>query len=212
MKAGKKTASRRGRKPRDWSAQLAKLGSRGVFTRQEAIAAGLPPAAVARLAASGAINRVGRKLFVYPDCRIDPGTLDFVVACETMGVKAAIGGLSALFHYNLTNQAPVRIWLLVPAARKTSNSIYRLLRTTAALTLEVISVDHYRIVTLERAIVEAFRYSTKIGLETAFAAAKAAITERRTTPAKILKAAQRLNLEPFILKHWEALLALEGPA
>ena len=211
MKPGSTKARKRGRKPRDRSAQLAELGRLGVFARADAIRAGLPPATISRLAASGAIQRLGRKLFAHPDCRIDPRLLDYVVACETMGPQAVVGGLSALFHYNLTDQVPTRLWLLVPATRQTSNRMYRLIRTTTDLALEVLSVDHYRIVTLERAIVEAFRYSTKMGLDTAFGAARTAIVDGRTTPAKILKAAQRLDLGRFLLKYWEALLTLEGP-
>lgn len=211
MKSAKNRLVKRGRKPSDRKAPLAKLRSLGVFTRRDAVDSGLPPAAVSRLVVSGVIQRLGRNLFIHPDCRIDARVLDFVVACEALGAEAVVGGLSALFHYNLTDQVPSRIWLLVPAARKTTNRMYRLIRTTEDLTLEVSSIDHYRIVTLERAIVEAFRYSTKIGLETAFAAAKTAISDGRTTTAKILKAAQRLHLEPFILKHWEALITLGGP-
>jgi predicted transcriptional regulator of viral defense system len=173
---------------------------------------GLPPAALARLVTRGDLEKVGRNLFLHPEAALDPHTIDFAVACELLGPGAAIGGLSALYHYQLMDEAPSRVWVLVAPVRRTRQRRYRLLRTTTPLDIATEAQRHYRIASIERAIVEGFKYERIWGLQTAFGAAKAAIDGHMTTPARMLAVARELALEAVILKHWEALLAFEGPS
>ncbi len=207
-----KATSRRGRRPTDRSALLAKLQAIGLFTRQDATKMGLPAAALSRLARRGEIEQVGRNLFMHPQAAIDAEAVDFAAACDLLGPEAAIGGLSALFHHRLIDEAPSRIWVLVSPGQRTRQQRYRLLRTTIPLDVEIETRSHYRIATLERSVVEAFKHERIWGLETAFAAAKAAIDTRQTTSAKLLASARELGLDSAILKHWEVLLAFEGPS
>lgn len=203
---------RRGRRPADHSAQLAELRAVGLFDLAAAHALGLSPATVYRLVATGALSRVGENLFIHAGADIDPQAVEFTVACKLLGPHAAIGGLSALLYYQLTDSGSTdRLWLVVPPERKTRRSMYRLIRTTTPIDLEVEThAPGFRIVTLERAIVEAFRFASKFGLETGFTAAKMAFGDGRTTAGDLLHVARRLGLEQFVLRHWEALLALEG--
>jgi hypothetical protein len=62
-----------------------------------------------------------------------------------------------------------------------------------------------RIAGVERALVDAFRYSTKLTLEHCFLAARRAFKANITSPTKVLALARKLYLERFILKYWEAL-------
>ncbi|MDE3269665.1 MAG: type IV toxin-antitoxin system AbiEi family antitoxin domain-containing protein [Pseudomonadota bacterium] len=59
---------------------------------------------LSRWASSGKLYRVGRGLYMHPDCPIDPAELDFAVACKHFGEQAGIAGASALFHYGLITQ------------------------------------------------------------------------------------------------------------
>ena len=65
MKPGSAKAPKRGRQPRERSAQLAELRRRGVFARADAIRAGLPPTTISRLAASGRIASRVDGMFDY---------------------------------------------------------------------------------------------------------------------------------------------------
>ena len=62
-----------------------------------------------------------------------------------------------------------------------------------------------RMASVERALVDAFRYSTKVTLEHCFLAAGRAFKSGLSSPAKVLRLSRILSLEKFILKHWVAL-------
>ena len=86
-----------------------------------------------------------------------------------------MGGLTALFHYNLTSQAPKQTWVLVPPEKRVTSKSFRLIRTKKSLDIGVIEDDSFRIVSIERAIVEGFKLGSKIGERTAIKAARIAI-------------------------------------
>ena len=69
--------------------------------------------------------------------------------------------------------------------------------------------DHgcYRMTNIERTLVEAFRYASKIGLRIAFHATRTAIKEKQTSIEKIHRQAKKLKLEKFIERYWEALIS-----
>ena len=203
----------RGRRAIDRSAVLTELRDKGLFDLDAARQLGLAPTTVDRLVAAGTLIRVGEKLFVHAESGLDPQAVEYAVACRLVGEKATVGGLSALRHYQLTDSGTAGpLWLLVPPEKKTRRPLYRLIRTTTTLDLEVVDeAPGYRLVTIERAIVEAFRYASKFGLETAFMAAATAFRERQVTAGNLLQVARTLGLERFILPQWEALLALETP-
>ncbi len=154
----------------------------------------------------GDIVRIARNLYRHVESDIDPAVEDFVVACAKFGPKSAIGGLSALFAYHLTDQAPRQIWVLVPPEKMSRSRLYRVIRTKSNLKKGIESHSGYRIATVERAIAEAFRYAPKIGFETVLRAARQAIRDRHTTAEKILRQGRDLGFERYIIKYWESLV------
>lgn len=116
-------------------------------------------------------KRVSRAIHLHPgaDLETDVG---FQIACTKSGPEAAIGGLSARFHYNLAVQVPGPPWVMVPTERKTRESEYKLIRTKVGLDKGVATENGYRIVLLERAILEGLKFITKIGERTAVKAAQ----------------------------------------
>jgi formylmethanofuran dehydrogenase subunit A len=60
-------------------------------------------------------------------------------------------------------------------------------------------------VTIERAIIEAFRYSTKMGYQTALTAARTALKERKTSEKRLNETARQLGLWSVMIKNWEAI-------
>jgi predicted transcriptional regulator of viral defense system len=159
----------------------------------------------------GKITRLAPGLYCHPDFRIDPAELDFAVVGALFGPKSVIGGMTALFHYQLIEQVPSQIWMMVPQSTRSGNRLYRLVRTQTEPTVGVEDRGLYRITNLERTLVEALRYSSKIGLRTALRATRTALAERRTTLEKIMRQARALGLARVVERHWEALVP-EGRA
>ena len=116
--------------------------------------------------------------------------------------------MSTAALFSTGSETPLISWieLLVPPTREASNDRYRCIRTKADLGVSIEDHGLYRIVTAERAIAEAFRYATKMGLETAIKAARTAIRDKLTTTAKVLKVARALACENHMMKHWEAII------
>lgn len=197
--------SPRGR-PSKKVASLGKLKPLGIFRLRDAKKVGVSQQTLSRLVQEGRIIRLDYDLYRHPESSIDPATEDFAVACAKFSRESAIGGLSALFHYNLTDQAPRQIWVLVPPTVISRNPRYRCMRTKSSLAVGIVEHRTYRITTIERAIAEAFRFATKLGLETAIGAARQATRNKQTTAAKILKMARALGYESHLLKHWEAII------
>ena len=66
--------------------------------------------------------------------------------------------------------------------------------------------QYYRIVTLERAILEGLKFITKIGERTAVKAARDALAKRQTSELKLGKAAKELGLESVLIKYLEVIV------
>ena len=83
---------------------------------------------------------------------------------------------------------------------------YKLIRTKTRIDKEIIDEKGYRIVTVERAVLEALKFITKIGGRTAIKAARDSLAQRRTTEAKLARAAKELGFEQVLAKHLEVIL------
>lgn len=185
--------------------QETKLKKLGIFTLSQAEDLGLSQQELSRLVAAKKLKRVSRGIYLHPeaDLEVDVG---FQIACAKFGPEAAIGGLSALFHYNLTEQVPGHTWIVVPAERKTRESRYKLIRTKVSLDKCIVTEHGYRIVSLERALLEGLKFITKVGARTAVRAARDALAKRQTTELKLGKAAKELGLESVLTKYLEVIV------
>ncbi len=186
---------------------LEKFKKRGVFRTADAIKTGISQPSLSRLVSEGKVTRLGTGFYIHPESSLAPEERDYAVACAKFGPKSVIGGMTALFHYNLIEQVPHRVWVMVPYTTRTTHKLYRCIRTKTNFAEGIEVYRTYRITNLERTLVEAFRYASKIGLRLAFHATRTALREKRTTLEKIHRRAKKLNLEKFIERHWEALVA-----
>lgn len=177
----------------------------GVVSHVEAQKLGLSKPMLSRLAASGRLLRIRRGYYVHPDSKLDPRHYDFIVACRHFGPNSVIGGLSALFYRGLTEQAPKKVWVLVPYDQKTKHSLYRLIRTRTKPKVGVEDHGRFRIANLERTIIEGLRYASKIGARTAIRAARTAIADGRTSEMKLARQATELGLRAVIERYWDAI-------
>ena len=182
----------------------AKLKKLGIFSILQAVGLGLTQQGLSRLVAAQKLTRVGRGLYIHPDADLK-GDIGFQVACAKFGPKSAIAGLSALFHYNLVEQVPGHIWIVVPPEKRSSEAGYKLIRTKISMEKCIVSTNGFRIVSLERAVLEGLKLSTKIGERNAIKAARDALAHRRTTILKLGKCAQELGLEKVLQKYIEVI-------
>lgn len=185
--------------------QETKLKKLGIFTLPQAEDLGLSQQELSRLVAAEKIKRVSRGIYLHPEADLE-ADVGFQIACAKFGPEAAIGGLSALFHYNLAEQVPGHTWVMVPTERKTRESRYKLIRTKVSLDKGIVTENGYRIVSLERAILEGLKFITKIGERTAVKAARDALAKRQTTELKLGKAAKELGLESVLTRYLEVIV------
>lgn len=185
--------------------QETKLKKLGIFTLSQAENLGLSQQELSRLVAAKKIKRVSRGIYLHPAADLD-ADVGFQIACAKFGPEAAIGGLSALFHYNLAEQVPGHTWVMVPSERKTRESGYKLIRTKVSLDKCVVIENGYRIVSIERAILEGLKFITKIGERTAVKAARDALAKKQTTELKLGRAAAELDLESVLGKYLEVIV------
>ena len=176
----------------------------GIFTLARGKEIGLSQQDISRLVAAKDLKRVSRGIYVHPDAKLDQDA-GFQIAFARLGPDAAIGGLSALLHYNLAEQVPGEVWVLVPPRKKTRVRGYKLIRTKTRLDKEIVDEKGYRIATIERAVLEGLKYITKIGERTAFKAARKSLVNRQTTEMKLAKAAKELGLESVLAKYLEVI-------
>lgn len=185
--------------------QEKKLKKLGIFNLLQAEDIGLSQQELSRLVVAEKIKRVSRGIYLHPEADLD-ADVGFQIACAQFGPKAAIGGLSALFHYDLVEQVPGHTWIIVSTERKTRKSGYKLIRTKVSLDKGIVIENGYRIVSLERAILEGLKFITKIGERTAVKAARDALAKRLTTELKLGKAAKELGLESVLTKYLEVIV------
>jgi len=181
------------------------LKSLRVFRAKDAIKAGVSQPTLSRLTAKGRIVRLDHGIYHHIETEVDQSNIDFIIACHRLGEDSVIGGLSALFHYVLIPQVPQQLWILIPHENRGKFPNYRIIHTKNDLTVGIEDHLDYRIVTIERAIVEAFRYASKMGYQTALTAARTALAEEKTTEEKIHKTAKDLGLWKVMVTNWEAM-------
>lgn len=189
------------------SNQISKSKSLGLLTaRQMQKHLGISQATLSRLVKEGKVHRLGHGIYAHPATEIPPEEIDFAVACARFGPNSAIGGLTALFHYGLTNQPPSQIWVIAPPEKSDHNKFYRALRTKTSPTEGINEFRFYRMTNIERTIIEALHFSTKLGLRTAIGAARSALQQKLTTEKKLGEMATKLKLRPVLEKYWESIV------
>jgi predicted transcriptional regulator of viral defense system len=182
--------------------QLKKLGP---FSVAQAKEVGISHQELSRLVKEEKILRVDRGVYIHSRASF-PREIDFQIACKKFGPNSAVGGLTALFYYNLADQVPGQTWMIVPPEKRASSKMYRLIRTKTPLDIGIVERNGYRIVSIERAIIEAFKYASKIGERTAIKAARIAIKRRQTTLKKIGMMAKDLGLDSYLTKYFETIV------
>lgn len=186
---------------------IQQLSQSVTFGLKDAARVGISRTTVARLVGSGVFTKIARGVYSVSESEPLGDAADFAIACKRFGPKSVIGGLSALVEYNLTEIVPQQIWVLVPPTVQASDSHYRLLRTKRDLSEGIISKDGYRITSIERTLVDALIFVSKIGELNAKTAIIKAIRQKQTSQKKIFQLAEKIDALPILDKHWQSILA-----
>lgn len=137
---------------------------------------GYPRVALTRLVRQGALLRVGRGIYALPGRDVsEHGTLAYVASKYP---QSLICLLSALQVHQLSTQLPFEVWLGIPNkahAPKLDYPPLRLVRLSALALVNGVEVHHIdgvpiRITSVERTLVDCFKFRNKIGLDVALEA------------------------------------------
>lgn len=179
-----------------------------IFKFKEALDRGLTRRTISRKIKTGEFLRLSHGLYLNVNTDLPIEHIDFIVAQNKFGEKSVICGLTSLFYHGLIEQAPQQIWVMVPQEIRTRDKKYRVIRAKTVKEYGIVPNHPFRICDINRSIVEAFNYSTKIGIRTAMSAIVRAIKEKQTTMPEIMNTARELGLQNPIKRHWESIIGM----
>jgi predicted transcriptional regulator of viral defense system len=184
---------------------LPKTLQKGPFTYKQALASGLNLRMVRNLVADGQCYTVAKG--VYMPTRVEYNEINqFKAATLVVGQPSAICLVSALSVYGLTDVIPRKTWITVPAKKRTQISTLRVLRQSdPRWSIGIEAKDGYMVTSVERTLIESFRYRRMIGSNVAIEALREAIRTKRTTPSKVLDMAKKMKVVHLMLPYLEVM-------
>lgn len=164
------------------------------LTAKEIESRGLSRNELERLLKDGQIVRLGRGVYQLASADIGDEN-QFRAATKRIRGQSAVCALSALAHYNLTDEIPKQVWLMVGAGKKSNLKDVRLFRTrNPHWGIGIETLNGYRITNVERTIVDCLSYQHKFG-NLGVDALKRALKNKKTTLSKIVEMAERIGVE-----------------
>jgi len=184
-----------------------KLNKLGIFTLKDVNPLGIDAKTLSRWAKSQVIQRVDQGIYWYPKGELRFDELDYALACKIFGKDTYITGLSALHYYNYLDFSPREIWVSVVREKNTKRKRFRLLRTQINRQYGIDDHTFFKISNIERTIVEALHFSTKIGIDIALRSALTAINRSETSPEKLAAMSIKIGTQDSYMKHWDTINA-----
>lgn len=182
-----------------------------VARAQELRNAGIAAATIARAVKDGEVERVGRGLYQRPDATIDAA---HALAETAKGIpKGVIAMASALAFHGLTDQMPRKVWVAIGPGDWSPVSSYpptRIVRFSEKYLRE--GVEHHMIsgvsvpvYTIPKMLADLFRNSKLVDRSVAVEGLRAALDQRKATPAEIGQAAKAGGAWRIMRPYLEAL-------
>lgn len=174
------------------------------FKVRDALSVGIDARTLSRLVEKGVFLRRARGIFLSSEgsnVSDDIAASDFRAACKKFGIKAFITGPSALDYYDLTNTPPSRIWVAVPPSTQSRDRLFRLIRTKEDFSIGVTKKNGYRIASIERALLDALKFSYVLGRPAVFFALRTAITRETTSFEALSRMAKTLGRERLFSRY-----------
>jgi predicted transcriptional regulator of viral defense system len=150
---------------------------------------------LARFIREGKVEKIYRG--IYASNKLERN-INFYFTCASLSFSedSIICLISALVYYELTDLVGRKIWVMVSDKTRTTRKWLKIIRNRNLDTKTgVIQKKGFKITSIERTIVDAFKYKEIVGLKTASNAYKTAIKNKKTTGLKVLQMSKKLKAE-----------------
>lgn len=194
--------------------QLAR--ERGVLRPRDLAAHGIAREYLTRLTERGALERVGRGLYIAADAELTAHH-SLVEAARRLPA-GVVCLLSALRFHELTTQAPFEVWLAVPPGTRRPRSSAPPLRITyfsgpslhEGIEEHLIEGAPVRVYSPAKTVADCFKFRNRIGLDVALEALRETWRERRATIDDLWRYAEVCRVSNVMRPYLESLLSLDG--
>lgn len=185
----------------------------GLLRTRDVDSAGVPRAALARLAHDGRLVRLGRGLYSLPDrAGSQHDGLAEVSAKSSTGVICLI---SALRFHELTTQQSSDIWLAIPHKAHAPRIDYPPLRIvrmsgeamTQGIDAHDVAGTTVRVFCIAKTVADCFKFRNKIGLDVALEALHEAWRSRRASMDELWRYAEICRVANVMRPYIESLAA-----
>ncbi len=173
--------------------------------------AGINPATIARAMEDGELERIGRGLYIRPEFEFDK---DQALAEAAMRVpKGVIAMTSALAYHDLTDQMPRRVWMAIARhdwAPTPSHPPIRTIRFSdrylhQGVEMHEIAGMQVPIYSVAKTLADMFRNPQLVDRSVAIEGLRAALNQRKASPASIAEAAKAAGAWTRMRPYLEAL-------
>lgn len=150
------------------------------------------------------VQKISRGVYQIAGSNLSDEEL-FQGATIRVGKQSAICLLSALAYYNLTDQIPKKIWIMLPARKRSIHKDLRVFRSrNPKWKIGIADHKNFKITTIERTIVESLVNRKILGSTVVMEALRKALKEKKTNLNAILEMGKKLNLDNRIFHIIEA--------
>lgn len=175
------------------------------FSTQEAVKSGLSKATLSRMVKSGVLDRISLGVYQVSEQSVYDQESLYQVATIRSGLPSAICLLSALEHYNLTDEVSRHTWILVPASKRITAPSIKLVRSrNPHWEIGIKKKNGYWITSIERTLVDCILSMKKIGSQIALSALKRALSEKKVKLGRVMDIAKQMGVEKRILPYIQA--------
>ena len=189
------------------------------FSTKEAVALGLSKITLTRMVKSGLLERLSRGIYQVVDDHTDidskrikvsskkaPYTeleREYISATLKCGHPSAVCLLSALQFYNLTDEIPNRIWMMVPESKRVRSEALKIVRCRQPKWDQGFHKNKdFWITTIERTLIDCIVYKRIVGQQVALSALKLALSEKKIKLGNLYEIARSIGagraLKPYI--------------
>lgn len=191
---------------------LALFRKRGVLTVDDRECNDIPHIYFSRLCAAGLIDRIGHGVYSCPGY----SSTEYITNVEAAAVipQGVVCLFSALRHHGLTLENPHRLHIAIPRGARVPKhelpvEIYRFSMQAHAFGVETVQTKDgaFKVYSVEKTIVDCFKFRNAVGLDVAIAALKDAQKGNLIDHDRIWKAMAVCRMERVMQPYMEGIVA-----
>jgi predicted transcriptional regulator of viral defense system len=173
------------------------------FTIDEANKSGINQYQLNLMLSDGSIEKLGRGIYRARSGDISAEDM-FIMGTIWLGYPSAVCLISALSYFNLTDEIPNKIWMMVEHNKISHRKELRLVRLRHPhWEVGIKKTKHYWITGVARTIVDIFRHPQIVSTAIATQSLKQAIKERQTTVRDIYDISLVFGINQHLLPYLE---------